>query len=392
VLFYLFLVDEIIIPLYYEPRIIESRDITPIRHHLDTLEKHLAKRSYYDDDFGLVDILLVYPLALAAQIGVLQGYRSLNQYVERNASRKAFSKAYSPEETPNGGSDDESSSPKSEMTPPITEEMSMTEFLNTPPVVSPRNHRSVFEKPESFSEKKTSSSPITRNSSTESSSPNISTLAMNTTLATKYETIPTLFHVPGHRSTQIIWLLGELEMRRDVDYKLISLGRDYKSVLKSFNYLRMNPNGKVPILTIGKTLFETIWEPGAIIQWLVHKKPSWLIPDTWKDENYRKNALFEYWCLITFEEEVSKYHRTYTGRPLEKWWLGRAQHYVKAQIEGKYVQGDRFTITDIFLGYGLRQLKGCGVLDRSDKKIIQYYETIQNRRAFKDAIKMDDKE
>ena len=72
-----------------------------------------------------------------------------------------------------------------------------------------------------------------------------------------------LHHAPNTRSVRIVWLLEELGLSYDLElYKLGDPG------MRSSEYLKVHPMGRVPVLEDGDT---KIFESGAIVQYVLAK-------------------------------------------------------------------------------------------------------------------------
>jgi glutathione S-transferase len=73
----------------------------------------------------------------------------------------------------------------------------------------------------------------------------------------------TLYHSPRTRSVRVLWLLEELGLPYEL--KAVPFTQDS---LKSPEYLKLNPFGKVPALTDGDL---TMFESGAIVEYLLER-------------------------------------------------------------------------------------------------------------------------
>jgi glutathione S-transferase len=92
-----------------------------------------------------------------------------------------------------------------------------------------------------------------------------------------------------------VWLLNEL----GGDYKKFNIN-EHKSgfnYIKSEEYGKINPNHLIPAITIGKN--ESLFEAGAILRYLLRRYKNNLIPKDWKEENWERHHLYEFWCITT---------------------------------------------------------------------------------------------
>jgi glutathione S-transferase len=76
----------------------------------------------------------------------------------------------------------------------------------------------------------------------------------------------TLHHLNNSRSQRVLWMLEELEL----PYKVAQYQRDKITMRAPASLKKVHPLGRSPIITDGKN---TIAESGAIIEYLLSKKP-----------------------------------------------------------------------------------------------------------------------
>jgi glutathione S-transferase len=162
-----------------------------------------------------------------------------------------------------------------------------------------------------------------------------------------------LFHVPGTRSTRIIWLCKELDVPLDIE--TVSFSPEFRM---SREWLRKNPVGKVPVLEDGEL---SMFESGAMVQYILDRygkgrlQPMAGTPD---------HALYMQWSWFgeaTFARplgEIVNHRRNFDPEipAVIEEMVNRALLCVKAvndAVEGKGFLLGEFTAADIMVGYSL---------------------------------------
>lgn len=64
-----------------------------LRSHMEKIESHLTARSWVDDDFGICDILLWFPLQACYVSSQKSDYPNIDEYLKKIAERPAFKAA-----------------------------------------------------------------------------------------------------------------------------------------------------------------------------------------------------------------------------------------------------------------------------------------------------------
>jgi glutathione S-transferase len=208
-----------------------------------------------------------------------------------------------------------------------------------------------------------------------------------------------LYHIPGLRSTRVAWLLNELSVLYEESEELKKKGMSF---LKTEEFLKISPQGTVPTIVDGDV---TLFESGAIIKYLLRKfskqvEQHGLVPKEWTTENMERNDLYSHWCIATIDHRVycstdlstipttgitRKIGRALTSKDRE-WWKRCAFAIAYNLGNYEYINGNTFTITDIYLGYSLAHVHNIGWLKESPINVQQYYARIQQREGFKRAI------
>jgi glutathione S-transferase len=334
-LFFQFLVDDSIVSLYFDVLKKESEEVTKpkiekLKPRLEFISNSLGDKDYLvGNKFSICDIAIGYILAVAGRAELLGDYKNLQEYVGRLASREAFQKAFSPI--------------------PSKEVLDLQEQLK---------------------------------------------IAKKEKESLKGETCMTLYHFPGSRSSRVLWLMNEFGLKKNVDFKIVDLTDVGWKFMQTDEYKKINPNSLVPAMTfIDENV--NMFEAGTL---LIHLQKKYqykknFIPKSWTRENWERHHLYEYWCITTMDGKLvasmfglGKVTNYLTGG-VEKWWLKSVEPVVVKHLgDNKYLQGNEFTATDFFLGYTLSFIAHNGILKKSDKKIVDYYERISTRNAFIDSM------
>lgn len=162
-----------------------------------------------------------------------------------------------------------------------------------------------------------------------------------------------LFHVPGTRSTRIIWLCEELGIPLEIEP--VSFSPEFRM---SPEWLARNPVGKVPVLEDGEL---SMFESGAMIQYILDRYGNGQLQPA---PGTPEHAVYLQWCWFgeaTFARplgEIVNHRRNFDPEIPEvvDEMAGRALLCVAAldgALQGKdYLLGD-FSAADIMNGYCL---------------------------------------
>lgn len=197
----------------------------------------------------------------------------------------------------------------------------------------------------------------------------------------------TIHHHPGTRGFRVVWLCEELA----VPYTLarVDFSAEYRA---SPQWRRMNPVGKVPVLTDGEV---TMFESGAMVQYLLeHHGDGRLQPAPGSPQR----AAFLQWCWFaeaTFGRatgEMANHKRAFAGALKEDSldeMRGRAraclQAVAQALANDDYLAGDTFTAADIMMGYTLQSF-ARHVGDALPPGLADWWQRLQSRDGYRRAI------
>jgi glutathione S-transferase len=181
---------------------------------------------------------------------------------------------------------------------------------------------------------------------------------------------------------KVLWLLEELKL----PYEREDYGRQFNNT-QTPDYLRMNPNAKVPTLVDGSLV---IWESNTILRYIATKAKSALYPT-----DPAKRTQVERWMdwqlaslnnpyLAMFREaklEPAKRSAEFANQQKD---LG-AQLSILDKTMGKFVAGDELTIADICLGPIVYRCLRFGVELPELPNVKRWDAAISARDAFKKA-------
>ena len=162
-----------------------------------------------------------------------------------------------------------------------------------------------------------------------------------------------LFHVPGTRSTRIIWLCEELGVPLDIE--TVSFSSEFRM---STEWLTKNPVGKVPVLEDGEL---SMFESGAMVQYILDRYGNGRLEPL---AGTPEHALYMQWSWFgeaTFARplgEIVNHRRNFDPEipAVVEEMKSRALLCVKAvnnAVEGREFLLGGFTAADIMVGYCL---------------------------------------
>ena len=198
-----------------------------------------------------------------------------------------------------------------------------------------------------------------------------------------------LHHAPNTRSVRIVWLLEELGLSYDLElYKLGDPG------MRSSEYLKVHPMGRVPVLEDGDT---KIFESGAIVQYVLAKYgegkllPIPSSPDfgtylQWL--HYAEGMIMPQVNIIVVETILlPEDRRSKVNEERAKKLLTRMLNAVETGLEGKQYIAGEFSGADIMTGHACVVSGRLGA-DLSDKPNVgAYIERLESRPSLAKAWK-----
>jgi glutathione S-transferase len=197
----------------------------------------------------------------------------------------------------------------------------------------------------------------------------------------------TIYHAPNTRGFRNIWLCEELGL--DYQVERVDFSAAYRD---SADWRRMNPVGKVPVMTDGEV---KLFESGAIVQHLLDCYGEGRLQPP---RGTHEHGLFLQWCWFaeaTFSRatgELANHKRAFAGallEPVMKEMRGRARTCMQALDDAvrdkQFLLGDAFTAADVMMGYCLLSYER-NVGDAIPDCAAAYWQGLQARPTFDAAI------
>ncbi len=198
----------------------------------------------------------------------------------------------------------------------------------------------------------------------------------------------TLFHSPRTRSLRVLWLLEEL----GTPYELRTLPFTAEN-LKSAEYLRINPLGKLPAIQDGDV---QMFESGAIVEYLVEQYGNGRLapaPGTPARATYLQWLHFGEASAMPPISELAQHtmfkpesERIAAVIPDAQARIQTWLSAVEPALAGRdYLCGGEFTAADVMMGYSLLLTKWFGLLgDRPN--LAAYLARLEARPALQKAL------
>lgn len=199
------------------------------------------------------------------------------------------------------------------------------------------------------------------------------------------------YEAPMSSATPVTWAMGELEVPHERVRFTLSEGRQ-----KQPDFLKINPNGKVPTLVVdGTPLFEAV----AILQWLGDRfgvdKNLWPAFDspsrlealswtTWAYVSYGPQLAL--WNYATSDRLPAEYHNQAQADAARK-ELTRLQGILDARLaqSGEFLLGQRFSLVDVAVGSVVSYGQYCGVSTEGHTRIADWLGRLTERPAYRAA-------
>jgi glutathione S-transferase len=192
-----------------------------------------------------------------------------------------------------------------------------------------------------------------------------------------------LYGASRTRSDRVVWTLNELEL----EYEFVAI--DFmKAEHRSPQFLRLNPNGKVPVLVDGDLV---LYESAAICLYLAEKAPA---KGLFPTDLVERAKCFQWLFFGCNELEAPLWTRArhsfvYPERRRVPaifescdWEFRKRSKTVEEALEGRqYLVGERFTLADLFISSMLAWGESQGLL--TDNPIcLKYVDRMKSRPAY----------
>ena len=200
-----------------------------------------------------------------------------------------------------------------------------------------------------------------------------------------------IYHVPGTRGVRPIWLCAEL----GIDYQVIDV--DFSASYRSSSeWRRMNPVGKVPVMVDTESPDLTIFESGAMVQYLLDRYGNGQLQP---QPGTPAHALYLQWSWFaeaTFARplgEIVNHLREFPDEQSSEAAIeemrNRARLCVTAVNDAlkdcDYIVDNTFSAADIMLGYTI-MLAVKFLPEPIPSAVLEYWERLQQRPAYQSAF------
>lgn len=193
-----------------------------------------------------------------------------------------------------------------------------------------------------------------------------------------------IYGSPKSSAGRVYWMLEELGL----SYERVPLNMSLREQ-KSSEFLKLNPNGKVPCLIDGDFV---IWESMAITQYLVSKyqPQSPLLGST--AEEIGLIAQWSYWSILELQKHAVEWLIQVMFTPHERRdpsVIEKAQSALpplvsileRALANKRFLLGERFTIADLHVASVINVILGLGFDTSTYPQVHQWIKACQDRPA-----------
>jgi len=200
-----------------------------------------------------------------------------------------------------------------------------------------------------------------------------------------------LHFAPNSRAVRTLWLLEELGL----EYELNRMDFHPKD-LKSDAHRARHPLGRIPVLEDGDI---TIWESGAIAEYILERHKNGGLKPSVNDPNYPKYLQWFHYCegmvmppintIVVHTILLPPERRDETALGQAQRLLARAVQPVEDDMVGKeYVAGD-FSAADTMLGHSIIMSQRMGIVTDEHPNLTAYIERLKARPALQKAFEFD---
>lgn len=200
-----------------------------------------------------------------------------------------------------------------------------------------------------------------------------------------------LHFAPNSRAVRTLWLLEELGL----EYELNRMDFHPKD-LKSDAHRARHPLGRIPVLEDGDI---TIWESGAIAEYILERHKNGGLKPSVDDPNYPKYLQWFHYCegmvmppintIVVHTILLPPERRDETALGQAQRLLARAVQPVEDDMVGKeYVAGD-FSAADTMLGHSIIMSQRMGIVTDEHPNLTAYIERLKARPALQKAFEFD---
>ncbi len=193
----------------------------------------------------------------------------------------------------------------------------------------------------------------------------------------------TLYHNPLSRSTVVHHMLHEI----GEPFEIVPIDLQKKEQ-KSPEFLKINPMGKIPVLTDGDTI---VTEGPAILVYLADKYPKAVLAPAIDAPERGSYLRWMFFYGSVFEPAATDHYMKRESPAGTVGWgtLDNALDTISAGLEpGPWLLGARFSAADVLIGSGLAYMMGFNVFPPRPE-YVAYVARIEARPAYKAAKAAD---
>ena len=197
-----------------------------------------------------------------------------------------------------------------------------------------------------------------------------------------------LHYCSNSRAERVLWLLEELELQ----YNLNKI-KFHPSELKSEEHRSRHPLGRVPVLEDNNI---TIYESGAIIEYLIAKHSDGSLKPEVNDEKFSQYLQWFHYCegmimppmntIVVHTLILPEERRNEEVLRQAKNLLSKALNPVNILLSDNEYLIDTFSGVDFMLGHALYMSNKLGCVSEEMNNIIRYINLLNSRKAFIKAI------
>jgi glutathione S-transferase/mannose-6-phosphate isomerase-like protein (cupin superfamily) len=192
-----------------------------------------------------------------------------------------------------------------------------------------------------------------------------------------------IYHVPGTRAVRVVWLCEELEMayeRVPVDFS-----SEYRA---SAEWRRLNPVGKVPVMTDGDLI---LFESGAMVEYILDRYGQGRLRPERGSAAHARYLQWSWFAEATFARPLGEIvnHRRVFGEQSSARMLDEMRERarsciaaIEAALDGQdYLVDGEFTAADIMMGYSVFLAQWVNAMDEGEfPNVTDYFARLRARQ------------
>tara|TARA_B100000242_G_scaffold161565_1_gene115385 strand:+ start:609 stop:1229 length:621 start_codon:yes stop_codon:yes gene_type:complete len=200
-----------------------------------------------------------------------------------------------------------------------------------------------------------------------------------------------IHHVPATRGVRPIWLCEELGL--DYEIHPVDFSAEYRA---SKEWRAMNPVGKVPVMIDTNADNLTMFESGAMVQYLLDRYGNGLLQPPPGTPEHAKYLQWSWFAEATFARplgEIVNHFREFPGEETKEDVVEEMRNRARLSLDAitqsvvnvDYILGDHFSAADIMLGYTIMLCEKY-LKEQLPEKIRPYWERLETRPGYRVAM------